>query len=69
MNPNLLQNILMLSIRSFIIVSLFSTLAFGEETPSANTKIKYKEAGRIGVTRQSLIKLWLADKLNHLTTI
>lgn len=28
-----------------------------------------KEAGRIGVTRQSLIKLWLADKLNHLTTV
>lgn len=25
-----------------------------------------KEAVRIGVTRQSLIKLWLADKLEHL---
>lgn len=24
-----------------------------------------KEANRIGVTRQSLIKLWLADKLEH----
>lgn len=26
-----------------------------------------KEARRLGVTRQSLIKLWLADKLEHLT--
>ena len=25
-----------------------------------------KEARRLGVTRQSLIKLWLADKLEHL---
>ena len=25
-----------------------------------------KEAGRIGITRQSLIKMWLADKLDHL---
>ncbi|QSA99347.1 type II toxin-antitoxin system BrnA family antitoxin [Methylococcus sp. EFPC2] len=25
-----------------------------------------KEAHRLGVTRQSLIKLWLADKLDHL---
>lgn len=25
-----------------------------------------KEAIRLGVTRQSLIKLWLADKLDHL---
>lgn len=24
-----------------------------------------KEANRIGITRQSLIKLWLADKLAH----
>ncbi len=24
-----------------------------------------KEAHRLGVTRQSLIKLWVADKLNH----
>ncbi|MEK6746863.1 MAG: CopG family antitoxin [Pseudomonadota bacterium] len=24
-----------------------------------------KEASRIGITRQSLIKLWLADKLAH----
>ena len=24
-----------------------------------------KEAHRLGVTRQSLIKLWLADKLQH----
>jgi hypothetical protein len=24
-----------------------------------------KEAQRLGVTRQSLIKLWLADKLQH----
>lgn len=24
-----------------------------------------KEAHRLGVTRQSLIKLWLADKLEH----
>jgi len=24
-----------------------------------------KEANRLGVTRQSLIKLWLADKLEH----
>ncbi len=28
-----------------------------------------KEAVRIGVTRQSLIKLWLADKLNQLSTL
>lgn len=28
-----------------------------------------KEASRIGVTRQSLIKLWLADRLNQLTTV
>ena len=27
-----------------------------------------KEANRLGVTRQSLIKFWLADKLNHNTT-
>jgi CopG antitoxin of type II toxin-antitoxin system len=26
-----------------------------------------KEARRLGVTRQSLIKLWLADKLEHLS--
>jgi hypothetical protein len=25
-----------------------------------------REASRIGVTRQSLIKLWLADRLQHL---
>lgn len=25
-----------------------------------------KEARRLGVTRQSLIKLWMADKLEHL---
>ena len=25
-----------------------------------------REAGRLGVTRQALIKLWLADKLDHL---
>lgn len=25
-----------------------------------------KEAVRLGVTRQSLIKLWLADKIDHL---
>ena len=28
-----------------------------------------KEAKRIGVTRQSLIKLWLADRLEHKTSI
>ena len=27
-----------------------------------------KEANRLGVTRQSLIKLWLADKLEHQRT-
>jgi hypothetical protein len=27
-----------------------------------------REARRLGVTRQSLIKLWLADKLGRLTT-
>ncbi|MBI5815773.1 MAG: CopG family transcriptional regulator [Nitrospinae bacterium] len=27
-----------------------------------------KEAHRLGVTRQSLIKLWLADKLQHTHT-
>jgi hypothetical protein len=27
-----------------------------------------REARRMGVTRQSLIKLWLADKLGHPTT-
>ncbi|MGB2603507.1 MAG: hypothetical protein WBC78_07925 [Candidatus Sulfotelmatobacter sp.] len=26
-----------------------------------------REARRLGVTRQSLIKLWLADKLDHAT--
>ena len=25
-----------------------------------------KEANRVGVTRQSLIKMWLADRLEHL---
>ena len=24
-----------------------------------------KEAHRLGITRQSLIKIWIADKLNH----
>lgn len=24
-----------------------------------------KEAHRLGITRQSLIKIWVADKLNH----
>lgn len=27
-----------------------------------------KEAGRIGVTRQSIIKLWLAERLERLVT-
>ena len=27
----------------------------------------YKEAKRLGVTRQSIIKIWLADRLQHIS--
>lgn len=27
-----------------------------------------KEAGRLGVTRQSIIKVWLAERLDHTST-
>jgi hypothetical protein len=33
--------------------------------PSWMVRSLDKEAQRLGVTRQSLIKLWLADKLEH----
>jgi hypothetical protein len=36
--------------------------------PSWMVKSIDKEAMRLGVTRQSLIKLWLAEKLDYITT-
>lgn len=36
--------------------------------PAWMVELLDREARKLGVTRQSLIKLWLADKLEHIST-